>query len=56
MKRLCVILLKYIKKYGYDDIPEGYIVHHDYQNGKVQLVKEQIHIQFTHYGGVYSNK
>ena len=49
-------VLEYIKKYGYDDIPEGYIVHHDYQNGKIQLVKEEVHVQFTHYGGVYANK
>lgn len=46
-------VLDYIRRYGYDDMPEGYIVHHDYKNGRIQLVKDNIHMEFTHYGGVH---
>lgn len=37
--------------YGITEIPEGYIVHHDIENGIVQLVDENIHKKFTHIGG-----
>ena len=32
-------------------IPEGYIPHHDVNNGIIQLIREDIHSQFTHIGG-----
>lgn len=37
--------------YGITEIPEGYIVHHDIENGILQLVDEKIHTEFTHIGG-----
>ena len=37
--------------YDYTDIPEGYVLHHDIDNGMMQLVREDIHSQFTHIGG-----
>lgn len=37
--------------YGITEIPEGYIVHHDTENGILQLVDEDIHTEFTHIGG-----
>ena len=37
--------------YGITEIPEGYIVHHDIENGILQLVDENIHKEFTHIGG-----
>lgn len=39
------------RDYGITEIPDGYIVHHDIQNGILQLVDEDIHKQFTHIGG-----
>lgn len=36
--------------YGITEIPEGYIVHHDIENGILQLVDENIHTEFTHIG------
>ncbi|MCR5228151.1 MAG: DUF6531 domain-containing protein [Eubacterium sp.] len=47
--------IEYIKDFGYDDIPDGYVLHHDYENGKLQLVEEEVHKTFTHYGGNYYN-
>lgn len=32
-------------------IPEGYTPHHDVTDGIIQLIKEEIHKQFTHIGG-----
>lgn len=37
--------------YGITEIPKGYIVHHDVENGILQLVDENIHAEFTHIGG-----
>ena len=37
--------------YGITEIPDGYIVHHDIENGILQLVDENIHKEFTHIGG-----
>lgn len=37
--------------YEITEIPEGYIVHHDIENGILQLVDEKIHTEFTHIGG-----
>lgn len=39
------------KDYGITEIPEGYVVHHDIENGILQLVEEKIHKEFTHIGG-----
>ena len=39
------------EEYGLGEIPDGYIVHHDSENGKLQLVKEDWHKEFTHSGG-----
>lgn len=37
--------------YGITEIPDGYVVHHDIENGILQLVDENIHKMFTHIGG-----
>ena len=37
--------------YGITEIPDGYVVHHDVENGILQLVDENIHAEFTHIGG-----
>ena len=37
--------------YGLTDIPDGYALHHDSENGTLQLVKEDWHKEFTHAGG-----
>ena len=47
--------LEFLRSEGYDEIPDGYVLHHDYENGKMQLI-EEIHRIFTHYGGNYYNK
>lgn len=39
------------ENYGITEIPEGYIVHHDIENGILLLVDENIHKKFTHIGG-----
>ncbi len=38
-------------KYGLDEIPAGFVAHHDIENGIFQLVGESIHSQFRHIGG-----
>lgn len=46
---------EYIKKleeeYGLTDIPSGYALHHDTENGNMQLIKNSYHEKFTHEGG-----
>ena len=42
--------------YGIDEIPKGYILHHDIDNGVFQLVRNNVHSGFSHYGGYYYNK
>lgn len=37
--------------YGLTEIPEGYALHHDSENGNMQLVKSDWHKKFTHAGG-----
>ncbi|MCR5836332.1 MAG: HNH endonuclease [Lachnospiraceae bacterium] len=32
-------------------IPKGYVAHHHTKNGIMQLIREDIHKQFTHVGG-----
>lgn len=39
------------EEYGLTEIPEGYALHHDSENGTMQLVKEEYHKEFTHAGG-----
>lgn len=39
------------EEYGLTEIPEGYALHHDSENGVMQLVKEEYHKEFTHSGG-----
>ena len=36
---------------GLDDVLEGYVLHHSFENGVIQLVDESIHSQFSHIGG-----
>lgn len=37
--------------YGITEIPEGYIVYYDIAFGILQLADENIHTEFTHFGG-----
>lgn len=37
--------------YGLSEIPDGYVLHHDVENGNMQLVKADWHKEFTHAGG-----
>lgn len=39
------------EEYGLTEIPQGYALHHDSENGNMQLVKEEYHKEFTHAGG-----
>lgn len=46
------LYLKELKEeYGLNEIPRGYDLHHDYKNGKLQLIKSDWHKEFTHCGG-----
>ena len=39
---------------GYDKVPKRYVLHHSaFENGIMELVRLDIHKQFTHYGGNY---
>lgn len=44
-------LKKLEEEYGLTEIPDGYVLHHDTENGVMQLVKEDYHKEFTHTGG-----
>lgn len=44
-------LEKLEEEYGLTDIPDGYVLHHDTENGILQLIKEDYHKEFTHAGG-----
>ena len=44
-------LQKHEEEYGLTEIPDGYVLHHDTENGVMQLVKEDYHKEFTHAGG-----
>ena len=37
---------------GIEDLT-GYVVHHDFREGIMQLIESNIHSEFTHYGGRY---
>ena len=39
------------EEYGLTDIPDGYSLHHDTENGVMQLIKDDYHKKFTHAGG-----
>lgn len=43
----------FLKEVGIDEVPDGYIIHHSEPNGTLQLVKEDVHSLFKHYGGYY---
>lgn len=42
---------KLYEEYGLTDIPTGYVLHHDSENGNLQLIKKEYHEEFTHQGG-----
>lgn len=44
-------LEKLEEEYGLTEIPEGYALHHDTENGVLQLVRMDYHKEFTHAGG-----
>jgi hypothetical protein len=45
-------LIDELVKRGFNaEIPEGYVAHHQTKNGIMQLIREDIHKQFTHVGG-----
>lgn len=46
-----IYLEKLKEMYGLTEIPEGYVLHHDCENGNLQLIKEDYHKKFTHAGG-----
>ena len=50
-----IAVLKELNKFGYNDVPEGYVLHHDINNGTIQIIRKDIHEQFRHYGGCYYN-
>lgn len=47
---------KLLELYGLIDIPDGYDLHHDSENGNMQLVKSDWHRKFPHIGGHYKFK
>ena len=51
-----VKVLAKLKTMNVDSVPKGYIVHHDIESGAIQLVREDVHSEFSHYGGHYYNK
>ncbi len=46
-----IYLEKLEEEYALTDIPDGYALHHDTENGLLQLVKMDYHTEFTHAGG-----
>ena len=46
-------VLNYLIDNKYTEVPDGYVIHHHYENGIIQIVREDIHTKFTHYGGYY---
>lgn len=44
-------LKKLEEEYGLTELPEGYALHHDSENGVLQLVRTDYHKEFTHAGG-----
>ena len=39
--------------FNINKIPKGYVVHHGMEDGLFQLIREDIHDLFKHYGGNY---
>ena len=39
------------EEYGLTEIPDGYALHHDTENGNMQLIRIDYHKEFTHAGG-----
>lgn len=39
------------EEYGLTAIPDGYALHHDSENGNMQLIRMDYHTEFTHSGG-----
>ena len=33
--------------------PKGYVLHHDVVNGRILLVREDVHKKIQHIGGIY---
>jgi hypothetical protein len=49
--------IDYLAGMGYKKgVPDGYVLHHDIDNGVMQVVSEHAHQTFSHYGGHYYNK
>jgi len=48
--------LEYLEDNDVYAIPDGYVLHHDIDSGDFQLVREDVHSMFSHYGGFYYNK
>jgi len=49
--------LDYIEGLGFErEIPDGYILHHDVENGVFQLIEKDAHNTYRHYGGHFYNK
>lgn len=44
-------LKKLEEEYGLTEVPDGYALHHDTENGVMQLVRIDYHKEFTHAGG-----
>ena len=44
-------LKKLEEEYGLTEKPDGYALHHDVENGVMQLVRDDYHKEFTHAGG-----
>lgn len=49
------LAIKAFKNKGIIDL-DNYAIHHDYKNGVFQLINENIHDEFKHYGGYYFYK
>lgn len=51
MSVIIVLCYKY-----FESVPDGYVLHHDIDNGVFQIVDKNAHELFSHYGGHYYNK
>ena len=50
-------VLNYLmENYDMDELPKGFALHHDYVNGRYQLIRIDIHSLFTHHGGFSKHK
>lgn len=46
------LVIEALKKQGIKNI-KGYVIHHTSDDGILQLIEENIHSDFSHYGGVF---